>query len=405
MKAHKLIISIINSILPVKKKTILFKSYSGQYSDSPKAISEYIHEKYPEIHLIWAKSSSNNNEFPKYAEVIDIDSEKYHKYEWRANVIVDNVVSVRSGWIRDNENLVKKTILKYYTRKKEKQLSISTWHGAPLKRIGMDSIIFKEDCYLSTNCNYILSGNDYCKKCLQSSLGNAIPVVMSGIPKNDYLINNDNNVFKIKEKLGIPIDKKVILYAPTFRQNVKNSGVMQMQSMDFKALFRELHLKFGGDWCFVFRTHMHVTEEIKKTGFLQGLGDLVIDGNIHEDMADYLMCTDVLLTDYSSSMFDFLFTKRPCLLYTPDLEYYEKSERGFYLDIYKLPFPIADSMPNLIDRIKNLDLNDYHIQCGEFLHYIGNIEDGKATMRVAEGIASFLNGEISINDFMKYVQV
>lgn len=396
-----LIVSIVNSLLPIKKRTILFKSFSGQYSDSPKSISEYIHNKYPDIHIIWVRTESSNNEFPEYAEVVDYGSPEYHKYEWRANAIVDNVASVRSSWIFDGDNPIKKLLLKYFTRKRHGQLSVSSWHGVPLKRIGMDNIAFKGDCYLSTNCNYILSGNVHSKNCLQSSLRNAIPVIMSGIPRNDKLIKGGNNIVETKKRLGIPDNKKVILYAPTFRNDVSSSGVKQMQSIDFVALLRELHNKFGGDWCFVFRTHMHVTKEIKRVGILEKLNDLIIDGNTHDDMVDYLMCADVLLTDYSSSMFDFLFTKRPCLLYTPDLEEYENKERGFYLDISKLPFPNTTSVSGLLELIKEFEIQKYQTRCDCFLDLLGNIEDGQATMRVAEEIVSVLMEEKKVNEFMK----
>lgn len=401
MKKSMLFVSMVNSLLPIRKRTILFKSFSGQYSDSPRAISEYIHANYPDIHIVWAKSEANNNEFPEYAEVIDIDSAKYHEYEWRAHAIVDNVASIRSSWIHDNENSVKKALIKYYTRKRKQQLSISSWHGVPLKRIGMDSITFKRDCYLSTNCNYVLSGNEHSKRCLQSSLGNAVPVIMSGIPRNDKLINDANNISEVKKKLGLPVDKKVLLYAPTFRQDVTTSGVMQMQSFNFEALLEQLHNKFGNEWCFVFRTHMHVTKEIKKAGILENLGDLIIDGNTHDDMADYLMCADMLITDYSSSMFDYIFTKRPCLLYVPDLEEYEKKERGFYIDISKLPFPISNTVSGLMQNIESFDLSDYSAKCDSFLRYLGNIEDGASTKRIADDIISVLNGKKDIDSFMK----
>lgn len=400
VKVFKLLVSLFCSLLPIQRNLILFKSFSGQFSDSPKALSEYIHKKYPEARIVWIKSMANKDSFPEYVDVILPSSLKYYMYIWKANVIIDNVSSVRSSWIHEKDGCIKRILLKYYTRKRKGQLSLSTWHGVPLKKIGMDNISFSKDCYLSTNCNFVLSGNEYTKKCLESSLSNSIPVVLSGIPRNDKLINGGDDVSLIKQKLGIPENKKVFLYAPTFRNDVKTSGVMQMQNIDFPELFSVLNKKFGGEWCFVFRTHMHVAKEIKRLGLLESLGDDIIDGNVHDDMADYLKCTDVLLTDYSSSMFDFIFTKRPCFLYVPDIDDYEKKERGFYIDFNALPFVSSKSVSGLYECICNFNEKDYLRSCDSFLDFLGNADDGNATARVSEEIISILKGKKGIDEFM-----
>ena len=402
MKVFKLLVSLFSSFLPIQRSLILFKSFSGQYSDSPKALSEYIHEKYPRVHIAWVQSTANKDPFPEYVDIVLPDSLKYYIYIWKASVIVDNVSSVRSSWIHKKDNCFKKILLKYYTRKRKNQLSLSTWHGVPLKKIGMDNISFSKDCYLSTNCNFVLSGNEYTQKCLESSLGNSIPVVLSGIPRNDKLINAADDISLIKQKLGIPENKKVFLYAPTFRNDIKVSGVMQMQNIDFHELFSTLNKRFSGEWCFVFRTHMHVAKEIKRIGLLQSLGDDIIDGNVHDDMADYLKCADVLLTDYSSSMFDFIFTKRPCFLYVPDIDDYEKKERGFYIDFSSLPFDSSKSISGLYECICNFDEKDYLQKCSGFLDFLGNVDDGNATSRVAEEIISILDGKKRIDGFMNF---
>ena len=401
MKKNRILCALGNSILPVRRGTILFESFAGQYSDSPKAISEYIHDKYPEIKLIWIKSEARKDSFPEYVEVIESKSKKYYEYEWRANVIIDNISSIRSEWIHTGDGLLKKIVIKYFTRKRKNQLSISTWHGVPLKRIGMDNISFEKDCYLSTNCNYVLAGNMHSKKCLESSLGNAIPVVASGIPRNDALIRSKADCIAIKRKLGIPENKNVILYAPTFRQNVFSSGVDQMKSIDFPSLLSSLKKRFGGEWCFVFRTHMNVTKEIKNSGIIDSLGDYIIDGNTHDDMLDYLKCADVLLTDYSSCMFDYIFTERPCFLYTPDLFDYEKKERGFYIDFSKLPFDSSGSLQGLYDNIEKFDYDKYRERCESFLAFLENVDDGKATERIAEEIIEIIKRKKDIKNFMR----
>ena len=116
----------------------------------------------------------------------------------------------------------------------------------------------------------------------------------------------------------------------------------------------------------------------------------LINGNIGDDMAEYLACTDILITDYSSSMFDFALTGKPCFLFAPDREHYEKKERGFYLDYDSLPFPISYTNEELIKNIQKFDDAAYRERVLRFLEEIGNVEDGKASERIAQCIVHFI---------------
>jgi CDP-glycerol glycerophosphotransferase len=122
---------------------------------------------------------------------------------------------------------------------------------------------------------------------------------------------------------------------------------------------------------------------------------VIINGNLHDDMAEYLLCADALITDYSGAMFDYALTGRPCFLYVPDRENYEKRERGFYLDFDGLPFPKSNSFAEFLNHIQLFDQDAYRNNLQSFLKQIGNIEDGYASTRILKDILSFMRKENS----------
>ncbi len=192
----------------------------------------------------------------------------------------------------------------------------------------------------------------------------------------------------------MPLDKKIILYAPTYRNNPECSGVDQMKSFDFSKLFSVLNKRFGGDWIFVFRLHNMVLLKIDIDSLLNEYSDLIINGNQFDDMAEYLLVSDVLLADYSGCVFDVALTQKPCFLYALDREHYEQEERGLYFPIEKFPYSFADSFERLIIDISNYDENEIDLKRQEFLNYIGNIEDGKASERIVDHLIKRVGLEV-----------
>jgi CDP-glycerol glycerophosphotransferase len=288
-----------------------------------------------------------------------------------------------------------KAILKRaYAKKRRGQLCISTWHGTPLKRIALDEPNREGEDFCS-NSDYIVAGCALTEHALKSGFRNVIPVKMYGTPRNDALFS-DCDTSALKKRLGLPEGKKCILFAPTFRNNVENSGVNQMSEFDFDALMKALQERFGSEWCFVFRVHNMVLKKIDVKSIVETYGtSVIINGNLHDDMAEYLLCADALITDYSGAMFDYALTGRPCFLYVPDRENYEKRERGFYLDFDGLPFPKSNSFAEFLNHIQLFDQDAYRNNLQSFLKQIGNIEDGYASTRILKDILSFMRKENS----------
>ena len=389
-KAKLAALELVNLPLPIIKNTVLFSSFDGQYNDNPKYISLKLHEMAPSVMIVWVVNYEKSCEtLPNYVKEVEFGSAEYYKFVCRAEVVIDNLLGWRSFLVREEEHFAY-VIAKILSRKRKGQCYFSTWHGTPLKTLGKDSYGLSNKLFF-TNLNCFLAGCTLTAQALTSGYDHKVPIKMYGTPRNDILFDKTVDVDALKKKLSIPKDMKVLLFAPTFRNGVEYSGLKQIEELDFERIFAALEQQFGGRWCVVFRVHQAVLLEYNKRKELFVSDSItLVDGNIGEDMAEYLMCADALLTDYSSSMFDYALTGKPCFLYAPDREYYEKVERGFFFNFDSLPFPIAYTNEELIQKIIGFDSDCYERNAQLFLERIGNIEDGHASERVVEDILEFI---------------
>lgn len=373
--------------MPVKANTALFMSFRGLYSDNPKAVSIELHKRLPNIKIYWAVSNNKKDDLPSYVTPILYGSSKYISLTYRAQIVVDNYNGIRKMDYSDNSSKIKKALVKFFCRKRKKQFNISTWHGTPLKHIAYDEINAKKGFHICSSAEYLVSGCLHTSKCFKSAFQNYFKIFNYGTPRNDiFFISCDRN--RILKDLNIPINKKVILFAPTFRNNLEMGGLFQIRHIDINKLLNELSIKFGGEWVFVCRFHNNVFNNIPVDFFDS---KSIINGNIHDDMADYLRIADILLTDYSSSMFDYILLKKPCFLYVPDLFDYVHEERGVYLDVCKLPFPLSESFDDLLMSIDNFKYDVFLNNLTNFETELGNYENGLASSKIVDDIVSFLS--------------
>lgn len=374
----------ILKLLP-KRKVVLFRSFHGQYNCNPKYISEEIHKIDKEINIYWAISDeANKKDIPEYVNIIRYNSFKYYYYILCSKVVVDNYYGIIYSWEKKKNRL-----LEYWIRNK-RQLNISTWHGTPLKYIGSDQKEYN-NCFFYSSTDFITANSKYLKRILEDSFG-VNNVKLLGSPRNDVLINSSNKN-ELKEKLGLPNNKKIILFAPTFRKSLYESGERQLKEIDIDKLLEVLKEKFDGEWILVARVH---NEVLKKFDFsiLKNKNN-IINGNTHDDMAEYLAVSDILITDYSGSMFDYLYTKKPCFLLTLDRKEYEKNDRNFYFKLNSLPFPCATDIDSLYSKIKSFDNDKYKNKVEAFMQELGCIDDGKSSKRIANIIIKYYkNGKI-----------
>ncbi|MBQ8431573.1 MAG: CDP-glycerol glycerophosphotransferase family protein [Clostridia bacterium] len=392
--AKQILSLTVQKMIPVRKNVFVFTSFHGHYSDSPKYISQKIHELCDDIKIVWLLDDKWMSAPPPYVVCKRNKGLDNLLYRGMAHVIVDNVYGQKefsqAGKYKFDKMIFS---LVSFLKKKHGQYVFTTWHGTPLKRMGRDQIGNTVVDFSCPNTTMVL-GNQFTLDIMHKLCFEKVPMKLLGTPRNDLLCSKSVPTNAIKEALDLPVDKKVILYAPTFRndgkdvegKNIHRSGLNQLKEMDFEQLFRTLSAKFGGEWVLVCRFHYHVESMVDWESLSKQYHGRIINGNLHDDMAEYLACTDVLITDASSSMFDYMLTHKPCFLYFPDLDHYKDVERGFYCDIATLPFPIATDFKALIDQIDGFREETYTEGVRSLIKNFGYVDDENSSERVAKYI-------------------
>lgn len=387
---------LIYRYAPIKRNRFVFTSFNGHYSDNTKSISIKLHEIDAHAEIIWLVKREYMSILPDYAKAIDIESFRAYWYRGTASMLIDNVYGYR-GIFKYSDGFLNNLKFKIncFFHSKKRQPIVTTMHGTAIKKIGRDQV---GNIVLDMFCpnTVLLVGDEHTAEVLKRVTFEKIPVEVTGAPRNDVLFQNN----KLKNQINLPEDKKIILFAPTFRndgrdvagKNVYRSGLAQLNDMDFELLFKSLYEKFGGDWVMVCRFHYHVEKMVNWAELEYKYPGKFINGNIYDDMADYLSCADILVSDSSSCMCDFALTKKPCFIFFPDMDNYENNERGFYIDLYDTPFPVSKDFGSFIDNIKNFDQKNYDAKVNFFLKKIGSHDDGNAAYRVVEYMQNLENG-------------
>lgn len=369
-----LLIRTLLRLLPHKKivnTQIMFSSYLGkQYSCNPKYISEYIMHNAPEYTLIWAFKNPNEYHYltKKGIQLVTYNSFKFIKLCLSSKYIITNV--------RD---------MTYIPFSKKQQI-INTWHGG-----GAYKCVGSSKATLSKSENhrqriatknptiYLSSSKIFSELTLKRSFNHTGIILNTGMPRNDLLIKENKPELKAKiyEYYNIPSQNKLVIYAPTYREGKKAADY----SFETEAVCSALSARFKGEWTVIFRMHYYIAEELSANN------PNYINASNYPDMQELLYVSDVLITDYSSSIWDFSFTKRPCFLYATDLSKYDMTQ-GFYTDINTWPFSLAQNTRELLENIKKYDKNNYSIQIDKHHLNFGSYETGNASRKVFEYIKS-----------------
>lgn len=368
--------------LPIHNKVILFCSHLGKnYACNPRAIYEELltDERFSDYHFIWAFKDMSSNSIQR-GTVVKYNSLKYLYY-----------LSTSKYWVFNAKML-------YCYPKKRGQIYLQTWHGTPLKRlaadihVGEDAKFYRSEMskdemtqsYLkdSLRYDYMISANHFSTEAFKSAFQLEDKVMIeTGYPRNDVLVNSgEAYIQELKRKYLISSDKIVILYAPTWRDNVYDTnGYIFELKVDFQKWYDAL----GDDYVIIYKPHylIHNTSNKKlKNGF-------VYDASKCEDINDLYLMSDLLITDYSSVFFDYGVLRRPVLFYMYDLEEYRDNLRGFYLDIYKdLPGPILKAEGDVLEKILNIEkvIAEYSDRMELFYTKFCALNDGKSSKKVID---------------------
>lgn len=379
-RIYKILFLFLGKWIPKNENIIVFESFLGkQYSDNPRAIYEYLKERHPAYRLIWSVDRESVSKF----KTLKLSYSRRFSLKWlfimnRAKYWVSN--SRMPLWIPKPSNTV----------------YIQTWHGTPLKKLaadmsqvlmpGTNTESYKRNfLYEAGKWDYLVSPNAYSTSIFKSAFQFNKNILETGYPRNDYLVNynTDDEAKRIKIRSNLPLDKKIILYAPTWRDNqFYGKGRYKFDiPMDLARMKEEL----ADEYIILLRMHYLIAENIN----LEGLEGFVFDFSEYEDIRELYLISDVLITDYSSVFFDYTILKRPIYFYTFDLDEYRDTLRGFYLNFEeKAPGPIIKTTENLLKHIHAINQYDYQ-PLEEFHKQFCSLEDGKASQRVVEQV--FIN--------------
>lgn len=362
-------------ILPIKGNRVLFIGIEGgganEYTCNPMYICEALLEEYKEqFQICWLVPDFSTYQFLTEKGILTARhlSLKGIWYCLTSKVIVSN--GGYAAWFPFRSN----------------QIFINTWHGGgAYKKLETD----KADSNWATRQRMRFCGRNVrlflssCKLFTQYVIRGVFQyggeVMEVGMPRNDIFFQNNQECYKKKVRsfYQIPEGKKIALYAPTYRQDMDED----VEGLDFERLKDSLSRRFPGDWCVIYRGHC---SEKKKEDIL----DISMhDGSKYENMQELLCCADVLITDYSSCVWDYSLTGKPLFLFVPDLEEYLQKV-GFYVPIEKWHFPIAKSNDALQKEIENFDLEDYKEAVKKHHEELGSFENGHATECVVKKIYS-----------------
>ena len=368
-------------IIPANEKIILFESGNGRnYSGNPRYIYEEI------------LNQGLNDEFKCVWSLIDTDIKiPGNPVKVRRSYFKFLYYTLRSGaWIFDARHL-------YYRRKNKKAKYVQTWHGTPLKKLALDMEYmdmngsqdieryhqeFRDNSLL---WQYLISQNPFSSEIFRSAFDFKGEMLEIGYPRNDILINRNNaeDIDEIKSRFNIPKDKKIILYAPTWRDNQyhDNNEYKFATEMDFDKMHKEL----GDEYTLIVKFHYLVKENIDWSRY----DNFVIECDAEWDIQELYLISDMMITDYSSVMFDYSILKRPMIFFAYDLDNYKNNLRGFYFDMFEeVPGPICQTNEEMIEFIKNYTEEDYQTQFGEkykkWSEKFNPFDDGNASKKVIE---------------------
>lgn len=321
-------------LLPINKNKIVFEGLWGRkYYCNPKALYEYINNNFPQKECIWSLNDERI-QINGSGKTVRRMSLLYHYHMATAKYFVNNVNFHGSF------------------KKRSGQIEIQTMHGMPLKTIGLDAPgEFKTqqqiDAFLKKceRWDYLVVQNEKVKSIVESCYRYKGRYLETGYPRNDILFSvSEDKIAEIKKKIGIPEDKKVILYAPTWR--IENS-------FDFHFDIQQLLFELGDDYVFLLRVHPLASK---------GLDLDLIDNHFIFNVTSYssteelFLVSDLAITDYSSLMFDYSILEKPMIFYVYDLDDYKDNLRGLYFDFEKIaPGPLVKTQEEIVELLKDFE--------------------------------------------------
>lgn len=350
------------------------------YSDSIKCISELLNQKYTgKFDIVISVKRGVDIDFlkKKKYKIVYFNSLNYFFKAMTSKIIISN-----SGGYS-------------YLPLRKNQYVINTWHGGGAgKKMGVDvygnTALFRRDLLMNNQNTdiQISSCRVFSNAMIKSMLIDSDKIWEIGIPRNDILVNGDEKIRQIvRKKLGINQDERLVLFAPTYRKvedDYFNDSIAISYGIDAKGVLEALEDRFGYKWKFAIRLHPCVVNRDEHV-----IED-TIDLTNYPDMQELLLAADVMINDFSSSMWDFMLTGKPCFLFALDMNSYIDNT-GLYIPYEELPYSKARNNEELKKNIRAYNEKKYRMLCDLYYKKVGGCETGKATELVVNKIVSIIN--------------
>ena len=348
-------------IFPVKNNKIFFlNSKETGYGYDGKALTEYLTNHFSsQFEIVWGY----------------YDKSKFDGFDLKSIKLINVKSLVGAYHMMTSEAFIYNVNAPLYIPYRDNQLLFNTWHGNPYKKIGKDAADFFDKNQVN-NTTYYLSHSKRYDEILRNAFEYEGEIMKCGVPRNDVLLRDDYSTKQsIKMKILGCEDVSIVMYAPTYRKDLTINN-----TVDSDALVNTLIRKFGGKWIVFVRMH-------PKVKVVECNSSTQLNMSHYPDMQDLLLVSDVLITDYSSTIWDYSLTRKPVFLFSPDIDDYVNS-RGLYSDYFELPFSIATSEQELLDNILNHDIQKYTYNLDNFFSSQGSYEKGKACEEIVRKITN-----------------
>ncbi|HEU5267916.1 MAG TPA: CDP-glycerol glycerophosphotransferase family protein, partial [Jatrophihabitans sp.] len=352
----------LNCMRPRRRleNAVYFESFYGRTAaDNPAAIDRVLARVRPDVQRYWSVGDRSVPVPPGAIPIVE-----YSREWWR--VRAEARVYVINDWLR------------WTYRKRRGQRVLQTWHGTMLKRLALDRPGTTPRTRFATvrqgwRWNAMLAQNDYSARIFRTSYAFRGPIWQTGYPRNDVFAD-PARAAEVRRLLALPESVRIVLYAPTWRDD--RAGLV-----DYLDLV-EFADALPSGYVLLVRGHS------RTLGQGQDLrGDRLVDVTSYPDVAELMVVADLLVTDYSSVMFDFAATGKPMIFYTPDLDHYSDVLRGFYFDLpADAPGPVVTTREQLLDAVRDAPraADKYAERYAAWRAKFTPFDDGHAAERVVQ---------------------
>lgn len=375
-------------LLPIKKNKIVFDNFSGGgYGDDPKYICEELRKCGRRLDLVWLLRKDikrrGTPDIPSDVRIVPYGTIRSMYEMMTAHIWVDNVKTT------------------YKPVKRKGQFYLQTWHASMgIKPVERDARKTLPKAYLRISradgaiTDLMYSNNNFCRNQFRRAFYYSGKVLKCSVPRCSVLYSGSETAGrKVRSFFGIPDDLEMVLYAPTLRSD-GDASVCRFDYRRFLGTLKKQYARFMGleiekEFVMLLRLHPGMADKSGRISF----GDGILNATFYPDIQELLAASGVLLTDYSSCMFDAAFVKKPVFLYTPDYEAFCRDDRGVYFSCRELPFGFNGSEEELNEYVRHFSYERYVKNCESFFDRIGLEEDGTGAEQVAGLLLKRIEGE------------